>query len=330
MKRFIPKEVLLLLLFLPFMLLAFQNCGKGFSASSLTESSSELASLENSENHSAPHIVSSGLKMEPNTNLEFKVYDEVARTSISYNWSHQLSGVPSACQVTTNNTSANYTLNCNKAGDLKVSVIAMADSMPIAIQDFAVPLIVGGVPPGGGGVPPVGGGTPPPVGGTPPPVIGSLNVLFQIPPGTGNNPWNTLANRVEVYVGQTLTVQNADSVRHQLHTGGRPCPHGSSTPPGATFTCVITQAFNPATNGIVYDHNIGRAAVFNMIAYDGAQLYTQNCMGCHGQLAVSEHKNASFAQILNALAAVPAMSGNANLMGLTRKQVEAIAYAMSK
>lgn len=307
--KHMTKDVLLLVFFMTLTLTAFQNCGKGFTTAldgSTVGSSNQASTVDPYTSHATPHIISSNLKMIPLANLEFKVFEEVPHPTATYSWSHKLDGAPGACQIISGSASTNYIINCNKEGNLTVSVVAMESGVQIAVQDFAIPLI-----------------------GTAP-VAGSLKVLFQIAPGTGNGVWNAPAAKIEVYVGQTLTFQNSDTITHRLHTGGKPCPHGPAVPPGATYDCVIISAYTQAANGAVYEHTVGPAAAFNMIAYDGAVLYSQNCMGCHGQLSVSQQKNATYAQILNARISVSKMATDANVVNLTPKQIEAIAYALSK
>ncbi len=299
MKRLLFSEFIAYVTLLTLTLFAFQNCSNGFSSSN--EASSTLSST--ALGHGAPHITSLADKMIPNSNLEFKLFEEVALSSASYQWSHQLSGVANACQVISGSTSQNYMVNCKSEGNLKVSVDVLAANSKIVVQDFIIPLVAGAPP------------------------VGSLSVTFQIPPGTGNGPWNTATTAIEVYVGQTLTFQNADAIKHQMHTGGKPCPHGTAANPGASFNCVITQAYNSVVSGGLYDHAAGTAARIYLVAHDGAQLYTQNCMSCHGELTVSQVRNSTYAQIQKALTSIPQMS---NLLKLTPKQIEAISYALSK
>ena len=288
---------------LTFSLFAFQNCGKSFSSSSGGSASLSSSAL----GHGAPHITSLASKMIPNANLEFKLFQEVTLSGQTYMWAHQLNGVANACQIMSGSIAQNYIVNCKNEGSLKVSVEVHEVGKKIAVQDFIVPLVPGSPAP-----------------------VGSLTAKFVIPSGTGNGPWNTAATAIEVYVGQTLTFQNNDTINHQMHTGGKPCPHGTAAIPGASFNCVITQAYDSVVNGGLYDHAAGTAARVYLIAHDGAQLYTQNCMSCYGELSVSQRRNASIAQIRNALASVSQMSTIANLMKLTPKQIEAISYALSK
>src|SRR4051812_48707754 len=85
-------------------------------------------------------------------------------------------------------------------------------------------------------------------------------VEFRIAAGTGDKPWNKSETPIVVKVGQTLRLVNDDSVAHQLHTLGSPCPHGDRTfNHGETYDCVISSP-HPSTNNDLYDHNFGRKA----------------------------------------------------------------------
>lgn len=65
------------------------------------------------------------------------------------------------------------------------------------------------------------------------------------------------------------------------------------------------------------------------VVYSGADLYANNCSGCHGQLATSSKLGRSSAQITNAIANVATMNMNSNLRGLNGSQIQAIADALS-
>lgn len=307
MKRLISTEFIVYGILLTFTIIAFQNCSGVNGFSSKTESSS--TALNEPLGHGAPHITSVATNMVPNANLEFKLHTDVALASPSYIWSHQLNGVSNACLVISGSTAQNYIINCKNDGALKVSAAVSEANVKIAVQDFAIPIAAANVMPT---------------------VSNGLNATFVIQPGTGTGPWNSAATAIEVYVGQTLTFQNKDTVKHQMHTGGKPCPHSTAAAPGGSFLCVITSAFDSVISGGLYDHGFGNAARVYLIAHDGAQLYSQNCMGCHGALAVSQVKNSTAAQIKSAITSTPQMSSVANLLKLTPKQIEAISYALSK
>jgi hypothetical protein len=86
-------------------------------------------------------------------------------------------------------------------------------------------------------------------------------VEFHIKAGTGEGPWNTLANPIKVKVGQTLRFINDDNVYHWQHTtNSSPCPHGEADfGPGKTYDCVISKKHN-ASLADSYDHAYGNKA----------------------------------------------------------------------
>lgn len=276
-------------------LLPFQNCGK-------------LSSLQGGENsassHSAPHIMRTSSVESLNTDINFRVFDEKLSASALFNWTFKLDNVSSGCAPKTASNASTFVLNCSAPGSLKVTV-EITDAGVSQSLTYATILQA---PANGNEIP--------------------LEVVFEIPNGTGDASWNTAAARVEVFVGQKLKLKNMDSGNHQLHTGGRPCPHGNAIAPGATVDCVVSQSYNPTTNGRVYDHDDGTNAIFNVIAYDGAALYAQNCASCHTALASSTVRMAKVSQILAARSSKPAMMQVAGLQALTRRQIEAISYAL--
>lgn len=285
----------------------FQNCSQNFKAE---DGDTGAADLGSSASHDTPHITSVSTKMEPNTDMEFSVFADALLPSTSYEWSHTLNGTPSACALKNGNKATTYIINCAQAGSLVVKVNALEGNTPVTIAPYTLTL------------------TATPTTGTPSTNEINLQVNFSIPAGTGATPWNTTAAVVETFIGQTLKFTNNDTVVHQLHTGGKPCPHGSAMNPGASTNCVISKAYNYKTDGNLYDHNLGTKSPFYMIAYDGSALYTTNCASCHGALASSAKKGARVSQIKNALSAVPQMNTNANLMNLTQRQIEAISFAL--
>lgn len=161
-------------------------------------------------------------------------------------------------------------------------------------------------------------------------------VVFNIPAGTARGRWNAVTAPAVAFVGQTLRITNQDAMAHRLHTGGNPCPHqGPNIATGQFYDCVVTRAhLGTATD--TYDHNIGTAAGFAILTIDGAAVYAQkfnvagqmrSCADCHGALATSAKKNATFASIRAAI------SGNQGGMGaitLTDDQVRALAYQLSR
>ena len=92
--------------------------------------------------------------------------------------------------------------------------------------------------------------------------------------------------------------------------------------------CVISKTYNRADNGVIYDHIDGTTAVFHLVAFSGADLYSKNCQQCHGELANSTHKGATLSQIYSAIQNVPEMKTVAGLSALTPVQRQAIAHAL--
>ncbi len=285
----------------------FQNCSQSFKIDD--GDAAGTSNLGSSANHDTPHITAVSTKMEPNIDMEFSVFADALLPSTSYEWSHTLNGTPSACTLKNGNKATTYIINCAQAGSLVVKTNALEGNTPITIAPYTLTLMASPGP------------------GTPTNEI-NLQVNFSIPAGTGATPWNTTATAVETFVGQTLKFTNDDAVDHQLHTGGKPCPHGSAMSPGASTNCVISTAYDYKTDGSLYDHNLGTKSPFFMVAYDGSALYTANCASCHGALASSARKGARVSQIKNALSTVPQMSTNTNLMKLTQRQIEAISFAL--
>ncbi len=89
---------------------------------------------------------------------------------------------------------------------------------------------------------------------------------FRILAGTNSGPWNTMEQIVEVKVGDVLRIYNDDTVNHQLHTFGAPCPHGSLIKPMAFFDCKILKEYDASKDQQIYDHLIGPQAPFFMKA----------------------------------------------------------------
>ena len=79
---------------------------------------------------------------------------------------------------------------------------------------------------------------------------GASDIVFRIPRGTGSKPWNTANNPAVMYVGKKFTIINDDTVGHQWHTNGQPCPHGDYIPPGGQYSCTPKSEFS----GQLYDH----------------------------------------------------------------------------
>lgn len=105
-----------------------------------------------------------------------------------------------------------------------------------------------------------------PPGATPPPSVpmpgGPKLVVFHIVQGTGDGPWNTVANPVVAKVGDTLRVYNDDTTGRgkQIHASGKPFNHAATAiAAGAFKDYLISQIADPTVDR-VYNHLVGNAA----------------------------------------------------------------------
>lgn len=88
-------------------------------------------------------------------------------------------------------------------------------------------------------------------------------IVFHIPAGTGNQPWNTREHAIVATVGNTLRIVNDDTVPHKLHTTGIPFPHpNTDIMPGQAADFVLQAPFDPGASQSLYDHNAGPNAQF--------------------------------------------------------------------
>lgn len=273
---------------------AFQNCGASFKT---------IDTDMSSFNHEDPHLMLNTSSPNLNSDLTFSVHG--ASSSAQYSWSNTLSGFASGCTEKTSRTGSTYTVNCSQAGKLTVSLDVNDRGKRTALKQEQV------------------FSSPSP---SPTPTTIALQVDFEVKAGTARNPWNTTATIVETFVGQTLKIKNADTINHQLHTGGAPCPH-AATPiaPGGTADCVISKPYTLAANGPIYDHLVGPTAAFYIVAYDGAQMYATSCASCHGALASSTKKGMTLESFNASIQNVAVMRGLSNL---TTRQREALTFAL--
>lgn len=215
--------------------LLYQNCGKGFSADLMQESLSLSLSTPDIK-HEDVHITSTSSQTNINSDLEFIIQAEkTSLQGLNFQWSHTLNGVLNACSVKSQDNSSNYIINCPQAGTLAIAAKVIEGTISTVLPSYGVAVV------------------------SPPPANEelSLTVSFDIPDGTRATPWNTEATVVETFIGQTLKINNKDSVTHQLHTNGRPCGHGAPIAVGSSVNCAIGSAYNYKTDGIVYDHILG-------------------------------------------------------------------------
>lgn len=305
-KAFLKKA--LLFLFSAATIVSYQNCGQGFTSEEmmLNEGVGLASSAPTNHDAHAMHIATTATALNPSKEIEFSIHTDVSVSSTSYRWSHTLDGFKNACREVSNATATRYVVNCPRTGQLVVSLIINDGFEDTTLPHYTVALTEALMPN----------------------QVISLNVAFNIPAGTGVMPWNSAETVVETFVGQTLKITNLDSVNHQLHTNGKPCGHGSAIAPGATGTCVIQNAYDYKTDGLIYDHNLGTKSSFHLIAYSGDALYTQNCASCHNALSASSKRGATPSDIKSAISNISAMKGNANLMKLSPRQLEAISFAL--
>jgi len=172
---------------------------------------------------------------------------------------------------------------------------------------------------------------------TPTPTPSTTNsadvVSFRVRAGTGGSPWNTAADPIVAFVGQTLIVYNDDTIQHRFHTNGIPFPHQpDNTAPNASTSFAVQSAHDPSATD-TYDHNAGTTARIYIATYDGTALYSKvsgpgSCAGCHGSnVATSAKRGASFTTIK---AAITNNKGGMGSITLTDNELKAIAYVLNK
>ncbi len=290
------------------LIFTFQNCGKTGFSSLGNISATGIDSLSSaSADHLTPHISPLSVNLSTGLDAVFEAHDPSALSTTTYQWSHQLGGVADGCQLKSTANSTQNVLNCPFEGTLKISLKIMDGALQRPVADF-IGVVVGTMP------------------------VNSLSISFNILAGTGSGPWNLASKPMEVYVGQTLTIVNQDTVIHQMHTGGKPCAHGAPIPPGGSGNCVISADYSSVTSGGIYDHGAGVKAPFYLVAYDGTKLFTQNCAGCHTSIAKFQSVlgKPTVLRIQNSLLSVPQMKAVPALQALTPRQIEALAYVLSK
>lgn len=301
--------------------LAFQNCGMSKFNSADGSSSGDEAIDHDLVDHGAELVLLKNSSSVPEGNSLAANSAYVLRalgdgfTPASAEWS-AYSGMAGYANCTlTGSDLMSRTLNCSSVGTAHVEVVfGFADGAPALRKTFERQVTE--------------------FPSSPPP---SNLVTFEIKPGTGNSPWNTQATAVIAFKGQTLVIKNTDTIAHRMHSGGRPCPHQpSDMNPGQSYNCVIASEHS-ATATDVYDHNVGNSATFFVRAIDGAALYNttkfniggaqKGCVDCHGALANSSIRKASFSLIK---AAIAANNGGMAAINLTDDQLRAIEFELSR
>jgi hypothetical protein len=167
------------------------------------------------------------------------------------------------------------------------------------------------------------------VPGFPTPIKASGVQIFRIADLTSGNAWNASTAAPNFFVGQTLRIVNRDRVAHRWTTPGvRPCASSpQAIPPGGTYDCKISEGYNSATDGLIFDSLFSNSARFYMRAYDGRQIFANRCHNStHGALGVSGLEGVTAAQIQNAVQTVNGMRGLANQ--LTPLDYQALEWAL--
>jgi hypothetical protein len=226
-------------------------------------------------------------------------------------WSYTLDGSNSGCQTSNLVNSTEITVACATPGRLDVRA-RVTVSNQVFVAESGLSIILDG---GGGGT------------------ASGTRVDFRIPSGTGmTGNWNTAQNPIVVFVGQTLRIQNDDTIAHAIHTNGAPFPHGQDISAGGMSDYTVATTYNsdpsPAGTGPLYDHlyqNQNPRPNIYIYALDGGALYATNCASCHSPLATSTKRGRTAQQISTAINNVPDMAG---LSSLTDRQRAAIAFAL--
>lgn len=292
--------------------LLLSSCNAQMETSQAVEALNSLESdgALDHDDHSggAPHLSAKSASFVVGQVLTFEVHADLIGPNAVYNWSHTFWG-NSTCANVVNPLVTEYSLRCMQAGQLEVSLTIDDEGQTFGPYQMTVQVTTTAQPP-------------------PPANL----VTFSIAAGTADGPWNSAANTVEVFVGQTLRIYNNDNTAgaaaKRLHTSGKPCGHfANDIPFGGYGDCVISTAYNATTDGVIYNHNVGTAARFYLRAYDGAALYLNNCASCHGPLPTSEYRGATANEITMAIANIGPMRTPA-LRALTPKEIEAIAFVL--
>ena len=299
------------------LIFGFQNCGNGFSAldgaGNLSSSSSSGGGVNTLA--IAPMAVTAALYTVED--LTFKLSGALANSASTIKWSNIFSGTTPCTQDVNEADPTQYGLNCSVPGTLVVNVSAIDDSGVLNSRSFTGQVLANPNPSPSGGE----------------------AATFAITAGTGGKSWNAATAPIELYIGMTLTIKNADTISHQLHVdrydanpamNGHPCAHEvDPMAPGGSYDCVVTKAYNPATDPVIYDHNAGPTARFYLVAYDGAALYSTNCASCHGPIKTSNVSvGITCPGITSAITSVAKMKNVVSLASLTLVQKKAIAFAL--
>lgn len=283
----------------------FQNCGQGFQVTSELDSLAQLSA-------SAPHgkipqvLLENSAPLQDSTDLQFVVYSENLSSDARLSWSHTFNGLKNACIIKSSDQDRKYVLQCEEGGELAVLAEVYQEGQTVPALSYKAKLQDNR-------------------GETP---SADMMVRFEIPVGVSGQSWNSAANPVETFVGQTLTIVNKDKVTHQLHTNGAPFPHSPGISAGSSYIMKI-QAEYLASSNTVYDHDVGTTAPFFINAYDGKKLYESQCRSCH-ESGSAPRLPAGFATVPRIRSSInlrgSAMANMSSLRSLSTRQLEAISH----
>lgn len=301
-KRFKPLKPLIAIV-VAAILVCFQNCGKGFEIHGLSnseENSSQSLRLQFKIRDQNFQIPTSQIDTQKKLIYEVDGKDYSAR--LQFEWTYEFDGDASLCHKIQDqqHNPSRFTISCDTEGILKVYVVATDGARTIELNDRREVVYGNEIP---------------------------MTVDFLIPDGTNQKPWNTVAEKIFLFIGQTLKITNGDSIPHGLHTNGTPCASSPTLAPGGTYSCLVASAMDSGNStSTTYDNIVGSAAPFYVRSYDPAQLYSQNCLQCHSALAQTTIQNKGYGDLRRALRDVPEMQ-DLNILSAT--ELAAIAHALN-
>ncbi|MES2963672.1 MAG: hypothetical protein V4760_07255 [Bdellovibrionota bacterium] len=329
--RKLKARTLALPAFLLMITTSFQNCDGGFVMDKNTGHLSSTSTVGLSTGNTIPATVQTtgpyGLKTyEPGGGMvgDAAIIDTAMDytlmasgqgvTSSILTWSIPTGQNTASCQLGSTGSNYSKVLRCLTAGAVQVRAEAIWSDGTNSVAFINRTVQVGSVNPGGG--------------------TGDPNIIeFRIRTGTGTGVWNTVGTPAVAFVGQTLKVINDDTIQHQMHTNGTPCPHQPNPmAPNAFYNCVLAAAHSPTATDL-YDHIVGTSASFYLNVIDGAAQYArpvnnQSCAGCHNAIATTTKRGATFTTIKAAI------NNNTGGMGIYRNnvmtddEIRAIAYRL--
>ena len=230
------------------LLMSFQNCGSGFQISpesmgvSLSSMGSNDIPVDVVDAQGKPVAETQDIVVDAEYTVAVNGVNVPAAATVTWNATVTAGG---AVHVHPTTSPLRAALHCEAPGTISLSVSIVSEGRSYVSRMMSIPCVAAGTT------------SPTP---EPTPAPNATMVTFRIPAGTARGAWNTLANPVQVKIGQTLRIYNDDSIVHRLHTNGAPCGHQpNDTPPGGFFDCVVSRTIVPSNAG-TYDHNIGTGA----------------------------------------------------------------------